>query len=314
MLSEIDSYIEYLKYEKNMANLTISSYYSDLIGLYDFFVEVASDSNSKYDLTFEVVNEDVEVSLIQKDDLVTFLEFNYDRELKKSSIERKIASIKTFFKYLFNSKTISENPAQNLIYPKKGKRLPRYLFLDEIDAMLSFDPKSFIDFRDIAIIETLYSTGCRVAEIASAKIINLDLEAGTLKIMGKGRRERYVFIGSSARLALERYFKERRSKFGDCSGYLFVNFRGDVISVRGLFDIITNRAKSAGINKKVTPHIIRHSFATEMLNRGADLRAVQEFLGHESLSSTQRYTHVSKERLKEVYDKAHPHSARNYKK
>ena len=314
MLVEIDVYIEYLKYEKNKADLTVSSYYNDLSQLYDFFLSVSKDSDSKYDLTFDVVKEDIEISAIQKDDLVSYIEFNYDRNLKRSSIERKIASIRTFFKYLYNSKAISLNPAENLIYPKKSKRLPKYLSYNEIKSMMSFEPQSFIDFRDVAIIQTLFSTGCRVAEIAGAKIANLDLKENTLKVLGKGRKERFVFLTESANNALLKYFQERKNKFGECSGHLFVNFKGRGITVRGIFDIIANRARDAGIIKKVTPHVLRHSFATELLNRGVDLLLVQEFLGHESLSSTQKYTHVSKERLREVYDKCHPHSVQNFRK
>ena len=314
MLSEIDAYIEYLKYEKNMADLTISAYYSDLIGLYDFFLETSNDPDLKHDLTFEVVNEDVEISLIQKEDLVAYLEFIYDKKLKRSTIERKVASIRTFFKYLYNYDVIKRNPSQNLLYPKRGKRLPTYLYWDEIKQILSFEVNSFIDFRDKAIIEILFSTGCRVAEIAGAKMVNLDLESDRLKIFGKGRKERYVFISESAHRTLVNYLQERKKKFGECSGAVFVNFQGKAISVRGIFDIVSNRSRDAGILKKVTPHVLRHSFATELLNRGADLRAVQEFLGHESLSSTQIYTHTSKEKLREVYDRCHPHSAQNFKK
>jgi len=194
VLIEIDAYMSYLKFEKNMADLTIASYYNDLSKLYEFFLNVSKEPDSKYDLTFDVVDEDIEISSIQKDDLVSYIEFNYDRNLKRSSIERKIASIRTFFKYLYNSQAINKNPAENLIYPKKNKRLPRYLTYNEIKSMMSFEPKSFLDFRDIAIIQMLFSTGCRVAEIATAKMVNLDLEENTLKILGKGRKERFVFL------------------------------------------------------------------------------------------------------------------------
>jgi site-specific recombinase XerD len=142
----------------------------------------------------------------------------------------------------------------------------------------------------------------------------LDLESDRLKIFGKGRKERYVFISDLAHQVLITYLQERKKKFGNCYGNIFINFHGKAISVRGIFDIVSNRAKVAGILKKVTPHVLRHSFATELLNRGADLRVVQEFLGHASLSSTQRYTHTSKEKLKEVYEKNHPHSSKNFNK
>jgi integrase/recombinase XerC len=261
-----------------------------------------------------VQDEDILIETISKDDLTSYLEFIFDSGLKRSSIERKIAAIKTFFKFLYNRDIISRNPAGRIIYPKKGKRLPRFLHLKEVNTILGFQDVTFIDFRDRALLATFYSTGSRVAELAAACISDVDMESGRLKVLGKGREERYVFLTGEALESIGKYLGERTKKFRVLTEPLFVNNRGGRITERGIFGIVVKRARAAGLLERVTPHTYRHSFATEMLNQGADLRAVQEMLGHRSLSSTQVYTHTTKERLKRVYEQTHPHALLNKNK
>jgi site-specific recombinase XerD len=281
------------------------------MGLHKFFLgDYERHGPWQYEVQVTVQDDDVLIRTIGKDDLTGYLEFIFDSELKRSTIERKIAAIKTFFKFLHNRDIIPKNPAERIIYPKKGKRLPRFLHLKEINAILDFKDTGFIDFRDRALLETFYSTGSRVAELAAARIDDIDMDSGRLKVMGKGREERYVFLTGEALMTIERYLRERVKKFRVLTDPLFINNRGGNITERGIFGIVVKRARAAGMLERVTPHTYRHSFATEMLNQGADLRAVQEMLGHRSLSSTQVYTHTTKERLKRVYERAHPHALR----
>jgi integrase/recombinase XerC len=231
--------------------------------------------------------------------------------MKKTSISRKIACIRSFFKFLYNNDYISHNPAVKIHFPKKGKQIPKFLFFNQIEELMSFDIKGFIDYRDRALLELFYSSGARVSEVASADIKRLYLEGGTLKVMGKGGSERMVFLTEESISWMKKYLSKRKEKFGGIDEPLFVNNKGKRITVRGIFYIIVKRARQTGLLQSVSPHTLRHSFATELLNQGADIRAIQEMLGHKSLSTTQIYTHTTKERLKEVYDRFHPHSSRN---
>jgi len=315
MLNEIDQFMSYLQYERNVSEKTIEAYNRDLIGLYKFLCgDYERHATWQYEVQVTVHDEDILIETISKDDLTSYLEFIFDSGLKRSSIERKIAAIKTFFKFLYNRDIIARNPAGRIIYPKKGKRLPRFLHLKEVNNILDYQDVTFIDFRDRALLETFYSTGSRVAELAAARIADIDMASGRLKVYGKGREERFVFITEETLQTIDRYLKERIKKFRILSEPLFVNNRGGGITERGIFGIVVKRARAAGMLERVTPHTYRHSFATEMLNQGADLRAVQEMLGHRSLSSTQVYTHTTKERLKRVYDRTHPHALLNKNK
>ncbi len=309
LLDAIDCYMSYLRYEKNLAENTAESYYSDLSLLYGFLTETARQGEgAAYEVSSAVTPDGVDISAINKEDIVSYIEFCYDSGFSKSTIERKTASIKTFFKFLYNRDYIPANPAANLIYPRKNRRLPVFLFDSEIDKILDFTPVSFSDFRDRALMSLLYSTGCRISEVLGADISSVNRESRRMKVYGKGRAERYVFITDDAMTALSQYFNERLKKFGVLTDPLFVNCAGSRLSERGAFKVVKIRSAKAGLGGRVSPHTFRHSFATELLNRGADLRAVQEMLGHRSLSSTQKYTHTTRERLKEVYERAHPHA------
>jgi len=312
MLVEIDQFMDYLKYERNASDKTVDAYNSDLIQFYRFLLgDFTDDGDDRYITDIIVKDDDVDTGSIKKEHIKSYLGYIFDCGLKKSSIERKIASIKTFFKFLYNRGFLEKNPADRIVYPKKSKRLPRFLYFKEVEMILDFEPESFIDFRDKAILETFYSTGVRVGELASADLVKLDIDSGRLKVFGKGSQERFVFLNDDTCRALRLYLNKRKHSGKDVSGPLFVNNRGGRITERGIYDIIKKRVRAAGLLEKVSPHTFRHSFATEMLNQGADLRAVQEMLGHRSLSSTQIYTHTTKARLKNVYENAHPHSKKN---
>ncbi len=307
MNNEIDSFLDYLAIEKNCSPHTIKSYSRDLCQFTDFIVEV-SINNMEYEVSASVYNGDVILDSIAKCDITGFIEYLYDNHYKRISIERKIAAIRSFFKYLVNRELIQQNPALEISYPLKERRLPKFLYIAQINRILDFSPSTFIDYRDMAILCSLYSTGTRVSELSESIINDLDMANGRLKVKGKGGVERIVFLTGETCIAVRLYLAERSRKFGEVKGPLFVNNRGSRISVRGIFNIVHGRVGDSGILEKVTPHTYRHSFATEMLNQGADIRAVQEMLGHKNISTTQVYTHTTKTRLKSIYDKFHPHS------
>ena len=211
--------------------------------------------------------------------------------------------MKSFFKFLYREGIIKSNPATALIYPKLEKPLPRFLTEEEVAKILNVvEGDTFISLRDKAILEFLYSTGARVSEAASLKIEDIDLLGGIVKVKGKGKKERLLPLGEPAILAIRNYLKTRK----DTNPYLFINRRGTELSERAFRLIVDKYIRKAALSLRVSPHTFRHSFATHLLNRGADLRSVQELLGHASISTTQVYTHLSIESLKKVYQKAHP--------
>jgi integrase/recombinase XerC len=251
--------------------------------------------------------EEIDPSAITEGELKLYIGFLYDRGLSFSSIERKIAVLKSFFKYLINEDIISKNPAYALIYPKKKKKLPVFLTPAQIEEICDFECRSFIDYRDKALLRMLFSTGARISEMEGALLKNFSHNNTRLKVMGKGSKERYIFVGKEAFRFFADYCRARKKKFGSLKGNLWVNNRGEALTQRGLFYIVTKRAKAAGYTGSVSPHTFRHSFATEVLNNGGDIKAVQDFLGHASISTTQVYTHTTRSRLKKVYEDFHPH-------
>lgn len=315
MLAEIDYYLEYLTVEKNYSPKTVQSYSDDLNQFYKFLTFVSEDSSDEsdfYELNVEVIDEDVNLKTIGRNEITAFMEYCYDRGLKKSSISRKLACLKSFFKYLFLSDIIEKNPSNGISFPRREKRIPKILYQNQIQELFEFELENFADYRDKAMLQTFYSSGARVSEIAFADIVNLDLEGGSMKVLGKGNEERIVFLTDEAVKSIKRYLKERLKKFGEAEGPLFINNKGKRITVRGIFYIIDKRFLESGLPGRISPHTLRHSFATGILNQGADIRAVQEMLGHKNISTTQIYTHTSKERLRKIYDNFHPHSGRNY--
>lgn len=239
------------------------------------------------------------------------------RELpyKKTTLLRKWASLRSFFKYLTREDFFQANPCLNLSSPKKDKRIPVFLTEKEVTSLIekmAEDRKKIVSLRNRALTEVMYSSGLRVSEVESLDIENIDFWNGTLRVVGKGNKERLVPIGDIALKAVRDYLKERNEpmeqlrKEGFKSRPLFINLRGGRLTSRAIHMFIQKSARNAGIKRKISPHVLRHSFATHLLDHGCDLRSLQEMLGHKSLSTTQIYAHVTTERLRKIYEKAHP--------
>jgi integrase/recombinase XerC len=232
------------------------------------------------------------------------------RKNKKSSIARKISTLRSFFKYLVREELVTANPAKSVSTPKREKPLPSTLTVDEAFRLVeSPSEEEGQQARDRAILELLYSSGIRVSELVGLNLGQLDLELGIVKVMGKGRKERIVPVGSKAIEAVNAYLEERGVVNGEDA--LFINSRGGRLTARSVGRLVKTYTKRSGIFRKISPHSLRHTFATHLLDSGADIREIQEMLGHASLSTTQRYTHLTMGKLMEVYDKAHPRSFKN---
>ncbi len=278
----ISLYLEYLEIERGLSENTLEAYRRDLYSLYNFLVQ----------------SEIKEISTIKRLHLNMYIKKLYDEKFSPYSIAREIASIKGFFKWLCISEVIEHNPALSIEQPKLPKRLPMVLSITEIKKLL--DEK--MSLLDKAILELLYAAGLRVSELANIKINNIDLNAKYVRCLGKGDKERIVPIGNQACIAIKNYLKERDyilKKYNLASKYCFIKENGKKLTRQDVYLFINSIGKN--INKDISPHTIRHSFATHLLENGADLRVVQELLGHSDVSTTQLYTHISKKRLKEIY-------------
>ncbi len=285
----IDKFLNYLNIEKNYSAHTITNYKADLEEFKNFLVS-GKDEGS-------------DIKAIDYFFLRKFLSRLSEKNLSKRTLSRKISTLKSFFKFLLREGIISSNPAAVLIYPRLEKPLPKFLTEQEIKKILDLpQADNLLNLRNKAILEFLYSTGARASEAVSLKISDLDLIGGVAKVKGKGRKERLLVLGEPAINSLKEYLDKRSDK----NEALFINKNKKALSDRGLRDIIYNYIKKAALSFKVSPHAFRHSFATHLLNRGADLRSVQELLGHSSIATTQVYTHLNMESLKKVYQKAHP--------
>jgi integrase/recombinase XerC len=260
----------------------------------------------------------VEIEKVDRIIIRKYLSFLH-RKNKKSSIARKISTLRSFFKYLVREQMISSNPAKSVSSPKVEKTLPTTLTVDEAFRLME-SPKSISGkpspersrekrLRDQAILELLYSSGLRVSELVGLNSNYLDLDLGIVRVMGKGRKERIVPVGVKAIEVLQAYLEERGMVEGEEP--IFINSLGGRLTARSVGRLIKKYSRHSGIFRRVSPHSLRHTFATHLLDAGADIREIQEMLGHSSLSTTQRYTHVSMGKLMEVYDKAHPRSFRN---
>jgi integrase/recombinase XerC len=226
-------------------------------------------------------------------------------ELKKSSIGRKLAAVRAFYRYLLREGIVVKNPAELVSTPKKEQKIPFHLSIDEITALVEGPGETTIlGLRDRAILEVLYSCGIRLSELTGLSVQDIDREGRLVRVLGKGNKERIVPLGRQAATAVAAYLEERRDPSGDAP--FLLNARGGRLTGRSVARIVDNYLIKLATMKKVSPHTLRHTFATHLLEGGADLRAIQELLGHASLSTTQKYTHVSIDRLMEVYDKAHP--------
>jgi integrase/recombinase XerC len=304
----IHKFIHYLSVEKNASPHTCRCYQRDLEGFEDFL----KNSGMYVTPLGEVEVEKADRMAIRK-----YLSVLH-RKNRKSSIARKLSTLRSFFKYLVREQIVPSNPAKSVSTPKVEKTLPTTLTVDETFRLME-SPKGLPEkpsgrprergLRDHAILELLYSSGLRVSELVGLNSNRLDLDLGVVRVMGKGRKERIVPVGMKAIDALKAYLGERGVIKEEDP--LFVNFSGGRLTARSVGRLVKKYTRHSGIFRKVSPHSLRHTFATHLLDAGADIREIQEMLGHSSLSTTQRYTHVSMGKLMEVYDKAHPRSFKN---
>ncbi len=291
----LDSFLSYLAIEKGLSKNTIESYGRDL-RKFIRFVNKSGDSSIK----------DVKYSQI-----LDFLAFLKENGFSSTTIVRSVVSIKQFFKYLQFDKALAQDPTKHITTPRMKKSIPKIISLDEVEKILSAPDESTPEgIRDSAMLEVLYATGVRVSELINLKLNDVNFELGFALAYGKGSKERVIPMGEKALNRLKNYIcasrplllKERESKA------LFVTRRGGGMTRQGFWKLIKSYSAKSGLSKKISPHIIRHSFATHLLERGADLRAIQIMLGHSDISTTQIYTHVETERLKEVHKQYHPRS------
>lgn len=295
--SLIRAFLNYARVEKGLSANTIDAYARDL-GKFANFVD-------KRGVTLESLG---------RDDLVDFLESLYRQHLDSRTVARAMASLRNLFRFAMTEEVISTDPTLNLESPKYRKSLPSFLRMDEIDRLLALpDEKTTNGLRDRAMIELLYSTGLRVSELTSLRVSDLDSRMGCLRCVGKGDKERLVPVGRQALTAIQRYLDEARpallrARRGSmqAESSLFLNRFGSKLSRITVWRILCQYGQRAGIRTQLSPHKLRHSFATHLLERGADLRSVQMMLGHADISTTQIYTHVMEERLKQVYKAHHP--------
>jgi len=245
-------------------------------------------------------------------DLRRYLASLQESGLKASTIQRKLAALRSLFRFLREQRGAEADPARGVRGPRMPQRIPRFLTVSEVDSLLEQPfPATFLGRRDRALLELIYSSGCRVAEAALLELGDVDIDAGSIRLLGKGRVERLGLLGTKAAATLHDYLGERQRLLarrpGGASNALFLSRLGTPLSSRSMFEVARKQARRAGITTSLSPHGLRHSFATHLLDRGADLRTVQELLGHKRLATTEVYTHVSMARLREVYDRAHPH-------
>ena len=287
----LDQFINYIRVERGLSNNTVEAYSRDLILFHQFLKEQK--------LSLDKVSQD---SLRE---YVSMLGIG----LSARSVARNISAVKTFFRFLVSEGEIKSSPARLLETPRLSRRLPGPLNQQEMEQLLSQpDPDTPKGQRDGAMFEILYATGLRVTELVNLKISNINLEAGYIRTIGKGSKERIIPIGDKAIEAVKNYLSIGRlhAMKGRNSPYIFLSSRGRPMTRQGFWKIIKKYGKEAGIKQKITPHSIRHSFATHLLEAGADLRSVQVMLGHADISTTQIYTHVTRKRLKELHEKCHP--------
>ena len=292
MESQIRAYLNYVRVEKGLAENTIASYRSDLAKL------AAFAEKRKLSLT-EVLREHI----------VEFLGDLYRQKLDSRSVARHLVSLRNFFRFALVEGLIQQDPVENIESPKFRNRLPSFLSPDEVERLLAQpDTKTVRGLRDKAILELLYSTGLRVSELAGLRVADIHAESGSLRCIGKGDKERLVPVGRPALAAIQEYLRRARPQLlrGRTSPYLFVSHRGERYSRIVFWQALKKYGKQAHLRAELSPHKLRHSFATHLLERGADLRSVQLMLGHADISTTQIYTHVVQDRLKRIYKQHHP--------
>lgn len=286
-------FLEYLQYQRNYSNMTIINYKKDL----NLFINFCKSKNIS---DFKIID----FSFIR-----IYLQYLYNLKYSHKTISRHLSSIRSFFKYLLNEKIIDSNPCLLISSPKKEYRLPN--FINEMDLDKIFDVSNLeepLGQRDDLIVRMFYATGIRLSELCNVKIKDIDIEGKKIKVLGKGNKERYVLFGNNCQTSLKRFLNDGRGKLlKEPTDYLFLNSNGSKLTSAGIEYIINKIVKFSNVtNNHITPHVFRHTFATHMLNEGADLITVQQLLGHSDLSTTSIYTHVSNEHLRQVYLNTHP--------
>jgi len=290
----IQEYIFYCQTEKGLAANTLSAYRRDLAKLAGF-----------------CARQGRAVAEAGGDDLKAFVDSLFQKRLSSRSIARHITSARNFYLYLLTQKTISLDPTNDLASPRQWKQLPKFLTLEEVDRLLEApDDTKPRGGRDRAMLQLLYATGLRVSELVSVQRGHLNQEMGVVRLTGKGGKQRLVPVGRTALVAIQLYLDRDRPRLlkGRASEYLFVTARGGCLTRQAFWKLLRRYGLRAAITSRLTPHVLRHSFATHLLERGADLRSLQMMLGHADISTTQIYTHVLRERLRQVYDQHHPRS------
>ena len=293
--SLINSFIIYIDKELNYSDETIDNYKRDLNNYRDYL--------NKKKINYKTIN---------KLEILDYLKYLDNSSLSNKSISRHLSSLRTFYNYLVEIKEIDSNVFKRVRNPKVEKKLPNYLSIGEVEEILnSIKEDTKEDIRNKCVFEIMYSCGLRVSEVSNLKVNNIDFREHTIRIMGKGSKERIVYYGEYLKDILDKYMRVRDEfLIKGNREYLFINSKGEMLSRESIAYLIDKIEKKSLINHKITPHVLRHSFATHLLDDGADLRSVQELLGHENLDTTEIYTHVSNERLRAVYLKYHPNNKR----
>lgn len=287
----LEEYLKELAVNKNYSKNTIEAYKRDLN---EYFLYLKENNKDYLNMDYESIRK--------------YLSYLTDKKDTNSTISRKISSLRGFYSYLRLNEFIKNNPFKLINLPKKEQRLPRFFYYNELEELFNAcDTSNSLGQRNLAILEVLYATGTRVSELINIKLEDINFKEKQIKVLGKGNKERIVFLGEYAVDALQDYLNDGYLFLNRYNlDYVFLNHLGNKITRRGIEDILTKLIKKTSIDKKISPHMIRHSFATHLLNEGCDLESVQEMLGHESISATAIYTHVTDDRIKEIYFKAHP--------
>lgn len=287
----LSEFLKYIDLEKNYSNYTLINYKDDL----SFYLDFLNKEN------IDVLDSDYKV-------IRNYLSYMYNKKYSSKTISRHISSLRSFYKYMLKENYIVKNPMTLISNPKQESKLPHFLYYNELETILNIPDKSTpLGQRDSVILELLYSTGIRVSELVNIKLKDINLSTRKIRILGKGNKERIVLYGEYLKKLLDIYLNDGREKLvKNNQEYLVLNKNGSGLTTRGVRVIIDNILKKGEIDFHISPHVLRHTFATHMLDSGADLKSVQELLGHENLSTTQIYTHVSNERLRKVYLSTHP--------
>jgi len=308
----ISRFLDYIDAERNFSPHTVRSYSADLVQFARYLAAGADENLTADNLPDEEELDcgPIEQAILDTEplDIRGFLAMMRNSGYSKATVARKLASLRSFYKYLVRVGTVETSPVSVIRTPRQDRRLPKFLDIQQIDALLSTpDTTTLLGSRDRAILETIYSAGLRISELTGLNIEDLDELGEVLRIRGKGRKERLVPLGAKALMAIDSYIEFRKSELGiEPRGALFINRFGNRLTDRSIRRKFDHYLLEADIDLDMSPHVLRHSFATHMLNAGADLRSVQEMLGHENLSTTQIYTHITSRHLKAEYDKAHP--------